>query len=104
MLFNFVQQEVQKKRQQEEQAQKAQAAIAGGVSDEEAEKKRRQAEADSNAAAFQELYELTQRKVLKKLGQFAERLMPNTAHMPNLFCLDITRKSDTLGTTTHDGK
>jgi hypothetical protein len=46
---------------------------------------------DNNNSAFQELYELTQRKFLKQLAQFSERMSTTTTSnkpYPRLFCLD----------------
>ena len=48
-------------------------------------------QADQNTAAFQELYELTQRKFLKQLTRFAEQQqMPKK--YPKLFCIDLIEK------------
>lgn len=48
-------------------------------------------QADQNTAAFQELYELTQRKFLKQLARFAEQQqMPKK--YPKLFCIDLIEK------------
>ena len=48
-------------------------------------------QADNNAAAYQELYELTQRKFLKQLAKFCEtQILPKK--YPKLFCIDLVER------------
>jgi hypothetical protein len=55
----------------------------------------------NNHAAFQELYELTQRKFLKQLIQYCDKMQQTTSTtsalktMPRLFCIDFVDKKDT---------
>ncbi len=46
-----------------------------------------------STAAFQELYELTQRKFLRQLYKFSEKL-PNSKCYPKLFCIDLVDSSE----------
>ena len=56
--------------------------------------KKQLAEADANVRAYQELYELTQRKFLKKLREFGADRMSAATHFANLICLDMQEKND----------
>jgi hypothetical protein len=47
---------------------------------------------DNNNTAYQELYELTQRKFLKQLAQFCEK-METSKPYPKLFCIDFLDES-----------
>ncbi len=49
-------------------------------------------EVDNSNVAFQELYELTQRKFLKQLNHFCEE-MPSSQSHPRLFCIDLVEKA-----------
>jgi hypothetical protein len=51
-------------------------------------KENKKLQADNNYAAFQELYELTQRKFLKQLTQYCEK-MATSSQYPRLFILDL---------------
>ena len=49
-------------------------------------------EVDNQNAAFQELYELTQRKFLKQLGQLCDKMASNSNQYPRLFCIELTKQ------------
>ncbi len=53
-----------------------------------AKKEETKKEIDDNNAAYQELYELTQRKFLKQLAQFCDK-METSRPYPRLFCVDL---------------
>lgn len=50
--------------------------------------------ADQNAAAFQELYELTQRKFLKQISRFCD-MQQFAKQYPKLFCVELIEKKST---------
>lgn len=49
--------------------------------------------ADQNAAAFQELYELTQRKFLKQIARFCD-MQQFAKQYPKLFCVDLIERKN----------
>ena len=63
------------------------------------DKERKQQQADSSTVAFQELYELTQRKFLKQLIQFGE-MIANSVEYPTLYCIDLVESSKLNSSTT----
>ena len=52
-------------------------------------------QADQNTAAFQELYELTQRKFLKQIARFCE-MQQFAKKYPKLFCVDLVERKSVL--------
>ena len=47
---------------------------------------------DNNMAAFQELFELTQRRFLKNLYELSDKHMTSMSRYPNLFCVDLKKE------------
>ncbi len=52
--------------------------------------------ADSHHAAFQELYELTQRRFLKQIIQYSEKMASTPKPVPRLFCVDYVYQREKL--------
>lgn len=50
-------------------------------------------DSDETNTAYQELFELTQRKFLKQLAQFCEKMDSTSRPYPRLFCIDFIEAS-----------
>jgi hypothetical protein len=78
-LLNLVQEELEKVRAKKEKQESMN------------NKNKEQEEINNSNVAYQELYELTQRKFLKKLNTLCEK-MHNSVVYPRLFCIDLIEK------------